>query len=166
MKAVLKKKSVAIPLMVVCIILAVRLGMNISFARQRGEIVQRYYNTGIQQELDRRIEAANSLVGLAEGQGVEESLIQQVKNDIESLRSATSPGDQFDANSVLSGSVAGLAEKTSGDETFMQNFQSAQQAIQQSDYNRQAEAYNEVRTTFPVSILRWALFSGPLEEFR
>ena len=166
MKAVLKKKSVAIPLMVVCIILAVLLGMNISFARQRGEIVQRYYNTGIQQELDRRIEAANSLVGLAEGQGVEESLIQQVKNDIESLRSATSPGDQFDANSVLSGSVAGLAEKTSGDETFMQNFQSAQQAIQQSDYNRQAEAYNEVRTTFPVSILRWALFSGPLEEFR
>lgn len=166
MKAVLKKKSVAIPLMVVCIILAVLLGMNISFARQRGEIVQRYYNTGIQQELDRRIEAANSLVGLAEGQGVEESLIQQVKNDIESLRSATSPGDQFDANSVLSGSVAGLAEKTSGDETFMQNFQAAQQAIQQSDYNRQAEAYNEVRTTFPVSILRWALFSGPLEEFR
>lgn len=166
MKAVLKKKSVAIPLMVVCIILAVLLGMNISFARQRGEIVQRYYNTGIQQELDRRIEAANSLVGLAEGQGVEESLIQQVKNDIESLRSATSPGDQFDANSVLSGSVAGLAEKTSGDETFMQDFQSAQQAIQQSDYNRQAEAYNEVRTTFPVSILRWALFSGPLEEFR
>ena len=66
MKAVLKKKSVAIPLMVVCIILAVLLGMNISFARQRGEIVQRYYNTGIQQELDRRIEAANSLVGLAE----------------------------------------------------------------------------------------------------
>ena len=166
MKAVLKKKSVAIPLMVVCIILAVLSGMNISFARQRGEIVQRYYNTGIQQELDRRIEAANSLVGLAEGQGVEESLIQQVKNDIESLRSATSPGDQFDANSVLSGSVAGLAEKTSGDETFMQDFQAAQQAIQQSDYNRQAEAYNEVRTTFPVSILRWALFSGPLEEFR
>ena len=166
MKAVLKKKSVAIPLMVVCIILAVLLGMNISFARQRGEIVQRYYNTGIQQELDRRIEAANSLVGLAEGQGVEESLIQQVKNDIESLRSATSPGDQFDANSVLSGSVAGLAEKTSGDETFIQDFQAAQQAIQQSDYNRQAEAYNEVRTTFPVSILRWALFSGPLEEFR
>lgn len=166
MKAVLKKKSVAIPLMVVCIILAVLLGMNISFARQRGEIVQRYYNTGIQQELDRRIEAANSLVGLAEGQGVEESLIQQVKNDIESLRSATSPGDQFDANSVLSGSVAGLAEKTSGNETFMQDFQAAQQAIQQSDYNRQAEAYNEVRTTFPVSILRWALFSGPLEEFR
>ena len=166
MKAVLKKKSVAIPLMVVCIILAVLLGMNISFARQRGEIVQRYYNTGIQQELERRIEAANSLVGLAEGQGVEESLIQQVKNDIESLRSATSPGDQFDANSVLSGSVAGLAEKTSGDETFMQDFQAAQQAIQQSDYNRQAEAYNEVRTTFPVSILRWALFSGPLEEFR
>ena len=166
MKAVLKKKSVAIPLMVVCIILAVLLGMNISFARQRGEIVQRYYNTGIQQELDRRIEAANSLVGLAEGQGVEESLIQQVKNDIESLRSATSPGDQFDANSVLSGSVAGLAEKTSGDETFMQDFQAAQQAIQQSDYNRQAEAYNEVRTTFPVSILRWALFCGPLEEFR
>ncbi len=166
MKAVLKKKSVAIPLMVLCIVLAVLVGMNVSFARQRGEIVQRYYNTGIQQELDLRIEAANSLVGLAEGQGVEESLVQQVKDDIEALRSASSPSDQFDANGVLSGSVTGLAEKTSGDETFLQEFQTAQQAIQQSDYNRQAEAYNEARTTFPVSVLRWALFSGPLEEFR
>lgn len=166
MKAVLKKKSVAIPLMILCIVLAVLAGMNVSFARQRGEIVQQYYNTGIQQELDRRIEAANSLVGLAEGQGVEESLVQQVKDDIEALRSASSPGDQFDANSVLSGSVTGLAEKTSGDETFLQEFQTAQQAIQQSDYNRQAEAYNEARTTFPVSVLRWVLFSSPLEEFR
>lgn len=166
MKAVLKKKSVALPLMAVCIILAVLIGMNISFARQRGEIVQQYYNTDIQQELDHRIEAANSMVGLAEGQGVEESFIQQVKDDIEALRSAASPGEKFDANSVLNGSVAGLAEKTSGDEEFLQAFQAAQQVIQQSDYNRQAEAYNEARRTFPVSVLRWVLFSGPLEEFR
>lgn len=165
MKAMLKKKSVAIPLMALCIVLAVFAGMNASFARQRGEIVE-YYNAGIQQELDRRMEAANSLIGLAQGEGVEASLIQQVQEDIEALRNAASPADQFDANSVLSGSVAGLAKKTSGGEGFLQDFQAAQEAIQQSSYNRQAQAYNAARTTFPVSVLRWALFSGSLEEFR
>lgn len=166
MKAVLKKKPVAILLMFLCIALAVLIGMNLSFARQRTVILQRYYNTGIQQQLDRRIEAANSLIGLAEGQGVEQGLIQQVQEDIEVLRTADSPADQFDANSFLNGSVAGLAEKTSRDEAFLKEFQTAQDVIQQSDYNYRAEAYNEARAAFPVSVLQWALFSSSLEEFR
>ena len=86
MKANLKKRSVAILVMVVLIVLSILIGINRSFYTIRKELTDEYYRSayGIQSQLDRRIEASNGLVGLAEGQ-VEEAVLTRLKEDVEAL---------------------------------------------------------------------------------
>lgn len=168
MKKFLKKRGVAITLMVVMIVLSVLIGLNTSFYSDRKAITDEYYqsSTGIQMQLDRRIEAANGLVSLARSQQVEESLIEQVEKDAETLRNANTPSEQFDANSALSGSFSGLADKLYSASEFTSAFEEAQQLIQESTYNQQAGQYNETLNSFPSILFRWAIFSQPLVEFR
>lgn len=169
MKANLKKRSVAILVMVVLIVLSILIGINRSFYTVRKELTDEYYRSayGIQSQLDRRIEASNGLVGLAEGQ-VEEAVLTRLKEDVEALRNADSPSEQFDANSLLSGSFNAVASALNLPESneFYQDFEEAQDAIQNSRYNQQAAEFNETRSSFPACVLSWVIFSGPLEEFR
>lgn len=169
MKASLKKRSIAILMMIVLIVFSILIGINRSFYTMRKELTDEYYRSayGIQSQLDRRIEASNGLIGLAEGQ-VEEAALTRLKEDVEALRNADSPSEQFDANSLLSGSFNAVASalNLSDNNEFYQDFEEAQAAIQSSRYNQQAAEYNEARSSFPANILTWVIFSGSLEEFR
>lgn len=176
MKAKLKTPLVAAVIMVVLIIVSILIGLNRSFYSMRKNIADGYYqsSSGIQRMLDYRVEAANGLSSLADGyqsgNSAIEPLQERLEQDIQALLAADSPSEQFDANSLLSGSFNGLAaelESSGASISFFQNsFEEAEQAIQDSSYNRKVSIYNEKFDSFPTVLFKWAIFASPLEEFR
>lgn len=176
MKEKLKTPRVAAIIMVVLIVISVFVGLNRSFYSMRKNITDMYYrySTGIQRQLDYRVEAANGLSSLADGYKSSNSAIEplqeRLQQDVQSLLDADNPSEQFDANSLLSGSFNGLAAELESSgasiSSFQREFEDAQQVIQESDYNRRAASYNEKLESFPAVLFKWAIFSSPLEEFR
>ena len=89
----------------------------------------------------------------------------------EALKEADSPSEQYDANSLLTGSFNGVAEQLgdgSSVSTFREDFEEAQSRLElwQTSYNQQVDDYNAAMDTFPTPLLRWAIFSGSVEKFR
>ena len=176
MKAKLKTPRGAAVIMVVLIVISVLVGLNRTFYLMRKDITEEYYqySSGIQRMLDCRVEAANGLSSLADGYKSKNSAIEplqtRLEQDVQALLESDSPSEQFDANSLLSGSFNGLAAELESSgasiSSFQSSFEEAQQAIQDSNYNRKASSYNEKLRSFPTILFRWAIFSSPLEEFR
>lgn len=170
MKKKLRNPKIAALIMVVALVASLFIGLNVGFYSMKSDI-NRTYQSRIQEPLDARIEAANGLVGLAETNGVQEAVVQRLREDVEALKEADSPSEQYDANSLLTGSFNGVAEQLgdgSSVSTFREDFEEAQSRLElwQTSYNQQVDDYNAAMDTFPTPLLRWAIFSGSAEKFR
>ena len=169
MKKKLRNPKIAALIMVVALVASLFIGLNVGFYSMKSDI-NRTYQARIQEPLDARIEAANGLVGLAETNSVQEAVVQRLREDVEALKEADSPSEQYDANSLLTGSFNGVAEQLSSSSaatSFQKDFEMAQEDLELwgESYNYAVDDYNEAMDSFPAFVLRWAVFSGPLEKF-
>lgn len=170
MKTKLREPKVAALIMVVLLVASLFIGLNIGFYTLKSDIT-RMYQTRIEDSLEARIGAANGLIGLAKTNDVNEATVQRLQEDVDALQGTDSLSEQYDANSLLTGSFNGVAEQLgdgSSVSTFREDFEEAQSRLElwQTSYNQQVDDYNAAMDTFPTPLLRWAIFSGSVEKFR
>lgn len=98
MKGLLKNRKFAFAVMIAAAVIALLVGMNRSAHAARAQITDEYYysNTGIQSQLNERMNLSTELTTLAQTTetgktGKLDSLIQKVEEDTKALRKADSP---------------------------------------------------------------------------
>lgn len=169
MKTKLREPKVAALIMVVLLAASLFIGLNVGFYTLKNDIT-RMYQTRIEDSLEARIGAANGLIGLAKTNDVNEATVQRLQEDVDALQGTDSLSEQYDANSLLTGSFNGVAEQLSSSSaatSFQKDFETAQEDLELwgESYNYAVDDYNEAMDSFPAFVLRWAIFSGPLEKF-
>lgn len=178
MKGLLKNRKFAFAVMIAAAVIALLVGMNRSAHAARTQITDEYYysNTGIQSQLNERMNLSTELTTLAQTSetgktGKLDSLIQKVEEDTKALRKADSPAKQFEANSQLTASFAVLAnemQQTASAKEIIEGFEKAQSLIQEKQnwYNQRVAEYNSTISSLPATLFSWAIQAQPLEEFR
>ncbi len=178
------KKSTAIILCIIMIVLSIFFGGRISLNKIRNEALSLFYegnpddqyDLGIEYDLERRIVFAGNLVTVAKRYTDSgNSLITAVQNACNNLSSAGDPADKYKYNQELTTACNNLSayletqDMTDSDMRYnasvKSDMESANQIIGHSDYNNKAAEFNQLLRKFPTNILSKLTFVSPLKQF-
>lgn len=185
--SILKKRSTAVVITILVIIIATLFGVHRSVGKQADKIEAQfyegvylkdegYYQASIAGQLEVRESAALGLVSLASNYDSLSSETKSLRNARNELIEAESIEEKYLANEKLQKAYTALydafvaedisAREISGAEDYAYLMDAAQQLIKSSDYNSTvAEFINSDLRAFPVNILKHIAFCDYPEYF-
>jgi hypothetical protein len=181
----LKKRSTAALIAAVVVIFGTLLGVHLSVSRETAKIEAQFYDgvylkdekyvqTSIQSQLDKRADAALGLLSVANKYVFLEDMAGVLREARETLLDADSLAEKYAANIKLENAWKQIYESLTAhaddvptsDESYISTLRGAQSVIEKSDYNRlTAEFRQKTLSAFPVNILKNLAFVDYPEYF-
>jgi hypothetical protein len=181
----LKKRSTAVLIAVVVVILGTFLGVHLSVNRETVKIEAQFYDgvylrdekyvqTSIQSQLDKRADAALGLLSVANQYVFLEDMAPKLREAREELLDAETFAGKYLANEKLEKAwkqmyeslVAHADDVPASVESYVSTLKGAQSVIEKSDYNRLAAEFRQkTLSAFPVNILKSLAFVDYPEYF-
>ncbi len=181
----LKRRSTAVLIAAVVIVFGTLFGVHRSVNRETAKIEAQFYDgvylkqekfvqTSIQSQLDKRTDAALGLIAEANKYVFASDMTDILRASREALLDADTITEKYDANlrlenawkQVYEALVAHADDVAPAVESYVSTLIGAQGVIEKSDYNRLAEEFqNKALSAFPVNILKNLAFVDYPEYF-
>lgn len=185
----LKKRSTAVLIAAVVIVFGTLLGVFLSLSRETAKIEAQFYKgvylkadkytqTSIQSQLDKRTDAALGLMTEAKKYVFTSDMAQILRQAREALLNADTLPDKYAANIELEKAWKQIYESLTAHaddipeavESYVSTLRGAETVIKQSGYNEKVSEFRDkTLSAFPVNILKKLVFAdypeyfGPLE---
>lgn len=176
---IVKKRSFAILVAAAVILFGTLFGVHRSLNRETAKIEAQFYNgvylkeekyvqTSIQSQLDKRADAALGLLSVANKYVFLDDMTHKLREAREELLGAETIAAKYEANIKLENAwkqvyetlIAHADDVPAAVESYVSTLRGAQGVIEKSDYNRlAAEFRTETLSAFPLNILKKLAFA-------